>query len=397
MTARLEFGRHVRELEVDALELGDPLAELLPLARVLERFLECTLCDAKREGGDPDAPLVEGLHEVDEAPSLLANPVLRRHLDVLEDQLARVGGAPAELVLLLPRAESLHRSDLGVVADAKTLHALEVTGLLGEHEARDPLGALPRIRHRGDHEALAHTAVCDEALGAVDDVMTALSHRRGLGAAGVGAGIRLGEAEAAEHLAAREARHETALLLLGAEVHDRRGAEGRVRRDGDRVRRADACEFLDRDHEADLVESRPAELLGPRDPEQPEVGHLLHIVPGELLGVVEVARDRSDLLTGECADHLARGEVVFFEVGRVVHERRRGDGRGEMGGNTSAISTASDLEQSKVRRVGIPVATHARRVVPTDLCRAVGRGSERYPPPVHSHERGRGRTVFPRR
>jgi hypothetical protein len=53
--------------------------------------------------------------------------------------------------------------------------------------------------------------------------------------AGVGAGPRLGEPEAAQHLSGGEERHEALLLLLGAEVDDRRGAERGVRGDGDRV------------------------------------------------------------------------------------------------------------------------------------------------------------------
>jgi hypothetical protein len=63
----LDLGRHVGQHELDALELVDPLPELLALVGVAERLLERALGDAQRERADADAAGVERLHEVDEA------------------------------------------------------------------------------------------------------------------------------------------------------------------------------------------------------------------------------------------------------------------------------------------------------------------------------------------
>ena len=82
-------------------------AELLAHAGVLQRLLVGALRDAEGEGGDADAPGVEGLEEVDEALAPAAQDVLLGHDGILEDELAGVAGPPAHLVFLLPRADSL--------------------------------------------------------------------------------------------------------------------------------------------------------------------------------------------------------------------------------------------------------------------------------------------------
>ena len=74
-------------------------AERLPLARVLDRALEARAHDAARARGDREAALVERVHRDLEALALLADQVLGRHLDVLEEELAGRAGPDAELVL----------------------------------------------------------------------------------------------------------------------------------------------------------------------------------------------------------------------------------------------------------------------------------------------------------
>src|SRR5688500_19035253 len=54
--------RHIRELELDRLELLDCLSELLSLAGVDNRVLECCTCNADRLGGDAEPSIVERLH-----------------------------------------------------------------------------------------------------------------------------------------------------------------------------------------------------------------------------------------------------------------------------------------------------------------------------------------------
>jgi hypothetical protein len=107
-----------------------------------QRGLERALRQAEGEGADTDPAGVEGLHEVDEALPFFTQPVLGRDLHVLEDELARVGRAPAHLVFLLRRPDAAHeRLELRRVADAHAVGLLPIGGLLGHDEAGDPLRA----------------------------------------------------------------------------------------------------------------------------------------------------------------------------------------------------------------------------------------------------------------
>ena len=149
--------------------------------------------------------------------------------------------------------------------------------------------------------------------------MVALVDRGGGGAARVAARARLGEPEAAQHLAASQQRHVAAPLLLGAELDDRRGAEVGVGADGERVARVHLGHLVDRDVVGELVHPRAAQLLAPGHAEEAELAHRLDVLPGEGGGAVQLPRDRGDLGPGELADHLADLVVVFGEVERIVH------------------------------------------------------------------------------
>src|SRR6185437_6518902 len=111
VTPRLELRCDVGKLELDALELRDRLAELLARGRVLQREIEGALRETERKRRDADAPGVERAHEVDEPRSFVAQPVLRRHLDILEQKLPRVGRPPAKLVFLPSARETLHLAE----------------------------------------------------------------------------------------------------------------------------------------------------------------------------------------------------------------------------------------------------------------------------------------------
>ena len=76
------------------------------------------------------------------------------------------------------------------------------------------------------------------------------SARRGAGAARVGAAVRLGQPERAEHLARAQPRQPLALLLLGAEPVDRHRAERDARLQGDRHRGVDPGQLLQREARA---------------------------------------------------------------------------------------------------------------------------------------------------
>src|SRR5262249_15138002 len=127
--------------------------------------------------------------------ALLAEEVLRGHAAVLEDELGRVRGAHAELVLLLAGAEALRP-------------ALD-------DEGGDALLALALVRHRHHHRGVRDAAVRDERLRAVQDPRAAVLDRGRLRATGVRAGAGLREAPAPDLLPLRERRQVRLLLGFG--------------------------------------------------------------------------------------------------------------------------------------------------------------------------------------
>ncbi len=149
--------------------------------------------------------------------------------------------------------------------------------------------------------------------------MIAPIDRRRLGAARVGAGAGLGEPEAAKHLAGCQERHEPPFLLVGAEIHDRRRGERGMGTDRDRVTGVDLGELVDDRDVRQVVHSGAPQLLRPRNPEQPQLGHLLDIVPGEAAVEIVLAGGGLYDVLGEIADHLADLEMMVAEVERIMH------------------------------------------------------------------------------
>ena len=171
---------------------------------------------------------------------LLADQVLDRHLDVVEEHLVDLASAVHGLDRAHGDAWRLHvDQDEG---DAELL----LGGGIGAAQAEDPVGVL---RQRGP------------GLLAVDDVVVALAHGRGLEAGEVGAGAGLGEALAPPVVERRHARQEPLLLLLGAEGDDHRPAHGHV--EGQRLRHAVELQLLGVDVVLHRRPIRAAPLLGP--------------------------------------------------------------------------------------------------------------------------------------
>ena len=99
---------------------------------------------------------------------------------------------------------------------AVDLAAFEAGGVGGDEEGADALVAGLAAGAGEEQHDVGPGAVGDEHLGAVDDVVAAVADRPGREVAGVGAGARFGEAEAAERLAGGEPRQPGALLVLVA-------------------------------------------------------------------------------------------------------------------------------------------------------------------------------------
>ncbi len=91
-----------------------------------------------------------------------------------------------------------------------------------------------------------------------------------------------------------------------------------MRGDGDRDRRVDARQLLDRDRVRDGVAARAAVLLRDREAHQPELGELRDELVGEARLEVELLSDRRDARLGELADGAPDEFLLVREV--EVHE-----------------------------------------------------------------------------
>src|SRR5215210_6822735 len=96
---QLDLHRHVSELELNGLELGDGTAELLPLLRPRQRLVEGGLREPHGEGGDRDPATIERREELPETFSALAEQVLLGDATVLEVERVLIGGSPPKLLV----------------------------------------------------------------------------------------------------------------------------------------------------------------------------------------------------------------------------------------------------------------------------------------------------------
>ena len=173
--------------------------------------------------------------------------------------------------------------------DARGLHVHDdhrdalVLGGVGVGAHREP--AVVGVRgERGPH------------LLAVDDVLVTVANGPGLQRGQVGAGLRLGVADAEVQVAGEDLGQEEVLLLVRAELHDRR-AHGVDREHGHRG--AHPHGLVEEDELLDLAAALAAVLLGPADA-QPAVGrHLLDHLAGDGADAVLLVQLRPQLVGQE--------------------------------------------------------------------------------------------------
>src|SRR4051812_44212899 len=103
----LQLHRHVGDHELDPLEVGDALTELLALLDVGDRLVERALRDPDGLRADGDARVVEGAQGDLEPVADLADDAVAGQADIVEVQLAGRAALDPELALLLAERESL--------------------------------------------------------------------------------------------------------------------------------------------------------------------------------------------------------------------------------------------------------------------------------------------------
>ena len=152
-----------------------------------------------------------------------------------------VGGVPADLVVARLRGEP------GCAA--------------GHNDGGDFFLAVILLPgHGGDSHELGDVGsrVGDELLVAVDYPLIAVLLRGGLGAARIGTGFRLGEAEARQAFARDELWQPLLLLLLGAEAVDGHDAQRDSCLQGDGNGLVHAGELLQRDAQRHVIAAHAA-------------------------------------------------------------------------------------------------------------------------------------------
>ena len=165
-----------------------------------------------------------------------------------------------------------------------------------DDDDRDALVLLGvRIGADGEPAVVGATGEGGPHLLAVDDVLVTVAHGAGLERGEIGAGLRLGVADAEVDVTGEDRREEELLLPLGAVVHDGR-AHGVEREHGDR--RTGPHRLVEEDELVDRTAFLAAVGLGPTDA-GPAVG--AHLLPDILRGLPDAVRVREPLddLVGE--------------------------------------------------------------------------------------------------
>ena len=318
----LELGRDVGELELDRLELRDGLAELLAAARVVERHVEHRLGQAERQRGDGDAPDFERAEELAEPHRRVAEEMVVRDPDVVEEELPGVEAAPTDAAHLRAHGES-----------GRVL--LDDEARKGGRFAADRFGS----GQQRDAERHVGAGVRDERLAPVDQPAAVASHGSRPDAARVGSGVGLGQAERAERASLRERPQPALSLRVRAEEVQRQGADRHVRLPRGSHGLVGEADLLHRRDEADGGHADTAPLLGDQHAEQAQGAHLAQQVGRAARLLPRERGARRDLLLGEVA---TEPDQIAFRFGqREIHGA---DSIGPTGTTSGSPQAVTDVD-----------------------------------------------------
>ena len=274
LAARLHAGGHRRELVADGLEAADGLAERLALLGVVKGLVERVLPVGQAAGGADQALSLQLPHDLREAAALLAQEGVGGHPHVVEGEHRRVRSVHPELLELLgpDHAGRVHRHQ----EDAEALVGGVGVGLGDQHD------------HRCPHP------VGDVGLRPADHPLVAVPAGSGSYAGHVRAGVGLGDAQAQGDLAGDGGPHPPLLLLLGAELQQRRDDHVGVDRQRHQQPTAAAPGDLLGQHQVgEVVAALTAVGLRHRQAEQARASHLgqQRRRPGRALPLLHVGHD----------------------------------------------------------------------------------------------------------
>ncbi|MNS72210.1 hypothetical protein D3C72_1056110 [compost metagenome] len=285
MQAQRDLGLHVGQLLLDELVGGERAAELLAVQRVLAGAVPAVFGGTDGAPRDAVAGAVQAGERALEALHF-GEGVFFGAEHAVHDDFAGDAGAQADLAV-----------DGG---GRQALHALF------EHEAADRADGAAFADFLGPHdEHVGDGRVADPHLRAAERV--AARHLLGARghAAGVGAMVGFGQAEAADPFAGGELGQELLLLCFGTEFEDRHHHQRALHAGHRAVARIDALDFAGDQAVGHVVQAGAAVLLGDRRAEQAERTHF--------------AKDRGVGFAGaEAFDDAGRQALLAVGVGRVA-------------------------------------------------------------------------------
>ncbi|MNL28409.1 hypothetical protein D3C87_1500500 [compost metagenome] len=131
----------------------------------------------------------------------------------------------------------------------------------GHDEGADAALAGGLVGHGHDDGHVGVLAAGDELLHAVEHVVVAIAPGGGAQRGGVRADVRLGQAERAQHLAARQRRQPLLLLRVVGEGHQHAAHRAVVHADDGGGAAVPGGNFLEDQRQRQVVEPRPAQLF----------------------------------------------------------------------------------------------------------------------------------------
>src|SRR5438067_5970652 len=236
--------------------------------------VDAGLHDAEWARGQHDPFVIEAGNQDLPALVLTAKHVVAWHLAILEDELAGIGAAHAELVELLGARKPLEA-------------ALD-------DECGDPARRRVGVGSRVHDDRVGMRPVGDPHLVSVEDVavarlLGARSHR-----GDVGAGIDLGHRERADVLARNELGEQTTLLRGSAVAPDLVHAKIGMRPVGQTDGPGSARYFLHGDAVLEITQAGAAPFLLDRDAMRPERSELGPKLAWKAVAAIDLVRARRD-------------------------------------------------------------------------------------------------------
>ena len=274
-----DFGLHVGELFLDQLIGRERPAELLAVERVLARRVPAEFRGAERAPADAEARVVEAAERPFQ-PRHVGQQVFFGHEHLVHHDLAGGRCAHRELAFDLARGEAFHAA----LEDEPANHAGVVL--------------------RPHHHDVGDRRVRDPQLGAAQRIAAVDFAGAGYHAAGIGAVIGFGQAEAAEQFARGHARQILLTLFLAAIGVNRRHRQRGLHAARRAERRIDALEFAHDETVGDIADAGAA-VAFERRAEKTELAHLAHHLDVEGLVAVRVQDARHQLFLRVLARRVA--------------------------------------------------------------------------------------------